>query len=480
MKQQLQRIMVKGGILSPSELKQIVEIVEKIGFKTISLGSRQDIIFPYLEKNEEVFAQFPKLNFDLVKTTSFQNIVSSYVSATIFKTTAWINSATYLYILEQFRFLPKLKINITDPKQCLVPLFNGELNFIASEQPDYWYLYIKIPGYTKDDYYPTLVYSYDLAAVAEEIDREYLNANNIEDLFAIISSKIETNNTVIKHPLTIRDYRFPFYEGMNKRPDDTYWLGLYWRKNNYYTDFLKAICDLCTDCEIGKISITPWKSIIIKDIPKKYKLVWEKLLGQFGINIRHSSLELNWHIPVDNEEALELKRYIVNYFDQNDISTFGLTFGLNFDMKRAKNYFTSIMIEKNEIPENQKGYAAMATYNVLYAKQFNPHTQEYLYFAKDVDKMSLPILLMELSKHHFEQMGTVEVPNATASKASENVEIEHFICGECGTIYDEEFGDEAAQISAGTKFENLPNSYQCPTCEAPKASFKKANLVNVK
>ena len=46
-------------------------------------------------------------------------------------------------------------------------------------------------------------------------------------------------------------------------------------------------------------------------------------MGKFGINERHSSLELNWHLPVIDREALELKKFLVRELDQQDISTDG-------------------------------------------------------------------------------------------------------------------------------------------------------------
>ena len=67
---------------------------------------------------------------------------------------------------------------------------------------------------------------------------------------------------------------------------------------------------------------------MVKGITEKDRLAWEKLLGKYGINMRHSSLELNWHIPVADNEALELKNYLVRVLDQRDISTYGLTFSI--------------------------------------------------------------------------------------------------------------------------------------------------------
>lgn len=156
MRQDLQRLLVKGGVLSPSELKQIVEMAESLGLETLHLGSRQDIVLPEVVDKNSIESQFPNFNLEFISERKYQNIVSSYVSADIFPTTSWMSSATYLYILEQFNYVSKLQINITDPKQQLVPLFTGELNFIASKEEDYWYLYLCFPHWETIQPYPVL------------------------------------------------------------------------------------------------------------------------------------------------------------------------------------------------------------------------------------------------------------------------------------------------------------------------------------
>jgi hypothetical protein len=54
-----------------------------------------------------------------------------------FRNTSWLTGNKFLYVLEQFKEQPDLKVNITDPKQQLVPLFTG-ISFIA-EHEDYWF-----------------------------------------------------------------------------------------------------------------------------------------------------------------------------------------------------------------------------------------------------------------------------------------------------------------------------------------------------
>jgi flavin reductase (DIM6/NTAB) family NADH-FMN oxidoreductase RutF/rubredoxin len=46
-------------------------------------------------------------------------------------------------------------------------------------------------------------------------------------------------------------------------------------------------------------------------------------------------------------------------------------------------------------------------------------------------------------------------------------------CSVCGYVYDPEQGDPANGVKAGTAFEDLPDSWVCPVCGAPKDSFQK-------
>ncbi|MHA7943216.1 rubredoxin [Formosa sp. 3Alg 14/1] len=468
--QELSRLIVKGGVLSPGELKSICLTAESLGLDTISFGSRQDILLSGKVDPKDLETVD---NLQVVPShgEGSVNIVSSYVSAGIFSSTSWLTGEKYLYVLEQFRQNPQLKINITDPRQRLVPLFTGHLNFIASEHEDYWYLYVRLPDWEKTEVYPALIYSWDMAKIQTTIEGLLKEEpESVEMIFDLVNDAIDANNRTIDKPLQVPFYPFPYYEGMNRIGNDKYWLGLYWRNNKYDLAFLKAMCDLCSDCKIGKISITPWKSFIVKDIPNDTKLIWEKFLGKFGINVRHSMLELNWHLPVGNEEALKLKKYLVANFDQNDISTYGLTFGITELAKKAY-YFTSIVIEKNEQPKALSDYKIRDTYNLLYAKNFDPNSREYITHVQDVDQVELPGLLMELSQLYFEQLGTERDEEKLTKKADTTVEAEVYQCQDCLTVYNETYGDQTQDITPHTSFTDLPDTYVCSLCEAPKSNF---------
>jgi rubredoxin len=468
---ELTRLIVKGGVISPGELRDIVTMGLEQGLENFSFGSRQDIIFTKGFKNLENEETTKHLIIS-PNEISGNNIVSSYVSTDIIRNTSWLTGNKFLYILEQFKNQPTLKVNITDPKQQLVPLFTGHINFIASEHEDYWFLYIRLPNWERMEVYPVLIYSWDISKIYYEIEKIISEeSHGIDMIFSLVSEALDTNNRTIDKALNIPFYPFPYYEGMNRLGIDQYWLGLYWRNNLYDLEFLKEMCDLCFECKIGKICITPWKSFVVKGIPKDRKLDWEKFLGKKGINVRHSLLELNWHLPVAMDWALNLKTFLVRTLDQFDISTYGLTFGIS-EYNREGHYFTSIVVEKNKLPKDLESLKIKDTYNVLYAKNFDPNSRTYIVHTQDVDKLELPTILIELSRKYFDELGnSVSKIDTTTAIKKEKKQLDVHQCQDCLTVYNCEYGDEEQGIEKGTLFKDLPVDYCCSLCEAPKLIF---------
>ena len=49
-----------------------------------------------------------------------------------------------------------------------------------------------------------------------------------------------------------------------------------------------------------------------------------------------------------------------------------------------------------------------------------------------------------------------------------------YVCGPCGWEYDEEADYPDADIAPGTKFEDLPEDFECPICGVGKDLFEEA------
>jgi rubredoxin len=65
-----------------------------------------------------------------------------------------------------------------------------------------------------------------------------------------------------------------------------------------------------------------------------------------------------------------------------------------------------------------------------------------------------------------------EETNGDGEDENEQDEVEQWVCGECGYVYNPEEGDPEAGIEPGTEFENLPEDWVCPVCGASKDEFE--------
>ena len=59
------------------------------------------------------------------------------------------------------------------------------------------------------------------------------------------------------------------------------------------------------------------------------------------------------------------------------------------------------------------------------------------------------------------------------NKTKQTLEVKYmkYVCDVCGWEYDEEAGAPEAGIPAGTKFEDLPEDFECPLCLVGKDEF---------
>lgn len=468
----LVRIFVKGGIISPGDFLKVLLIAEKLGAQHLHFGSRQDILFPAKEKSKDILDEtFKSIKTEYeVNTFHYQNILSSYVAQDILPGKKWLASHIYHYILNSFDYRTKLRVNVVDPSQSLVPLFTGQVNFIASNQENYWYVYLRFKRIQSTPWQmPLLVYTEDLVKIAQALEVENIPERDwsYQDIFTFLTENVNINTQPVTENLVLPETHFPYYEGIHRQADEKYWLGLYWRNNQYKIETLKAIMERCIETEVGKVTLTPWKSFVIKGIFEKDRNGWEKLMGKFGMNLRHSSLELNWHLPALDQEALDLKFYLVRELDKQDISTYGLTFTIKTSPDIT--LFTSVVIEKAENGEKD-------IYNILYSKNFNPNLTDYQYYAKEVHKSVLAPLILELSLVYYENLEEDKVESPKVKSIKDNIEKELYQCIHCQTVYDAQYGDIEANIAAGTPFRSVPEDFVCPTCGGNKGGFRKISV----
>ena len=478
MKKVIVKINIRGGILSPGDLNNILETADNLKCETIHLGERQNLYLEIEEdQTEAVKKKFEEWHYDFeIDSNIYPNIISSYGAENLYTTfNNWLSEGIYRDVLDSFDFKPSIKINIVDNTQGLIPLFTGNLNFISSASPNFWYLYVRKPSSQQSNCWPELIYGTDISAISkvlEDLMNREANLNFIQ-LYSQVQEKHKFITIEKELDLVLPRVRFPYYEGMNKLGDG-YWLGIYRRNNDFTRQFLKSLCALCFQTKIGLLNLTSWKSLLIKGIKEEDRIKWEMLLGKYGINIRHSSIELNWQIKDGDKFGLKLKKYLIKKFDNRDIRTYGLSFAIR---NGHMNIHSSIILDRKPVI-NILGVKVFDLYDISYAEGFNPNNQNYSLFAQKISKKHLTDYIVELCRIYYAQLNldTVSTPQQFGEDQNSSTSLLLPQCIHCFTVYNENIGDPFAGILAGTSFESLPETYNCPLCDNPKKDFVKNHI----
>lgn len=470
------KVNFRGGIVSPGNLLHVLEALEIAGIENVRFGLRQQMLIDATHKNFDKLAT-SLTNYSIayeVNKDEFPNIVSSYAAEEIFVHDSWLKEGTYKDIFDLLDYIPQLKLNFSDNNQTFSPFFTGHINWIASKSAQYWYLCIRFPKTKTLYHWPQLVYTNDVARISRIIEDLILsnraaffeneNADG-ETLFKQVQEVITPISKPIDEPLHLPAFNLPYYEGFNSYGNKT-WLGIYKRDELFSVSFLKDIANACLQTKVGQLYTTPWKSIIIKNIEKQDRQLWDNILGKYRINVRHSANELAWQVEDNNEDGLSIKRHIIREFDKQDVRTFGLCFGVN--TQPESNMFGSVIVQR-QFSSIRGQMKPLDKFDILYTKNFNPNSYDYIVFRNDIPKDYLDTYLISLIKHYYEVQKTDEISiekTYADRKVVDEKEAEQMVhqCSVCLTVYDETEQD--------SNFSNLPDSYCCSLCEAPKSDFK--------
>ncbi|UBM57354.1 rubredoxin [Marinilongibacter aquaticus] len=463
------RINFLGGIASPGELRDLLLAMRSCEVSRVRFGLRQQLLFRMSVLHEKNFSQRMKtLNqrFSVDKNTH-PNIVSSYVSEEVFQTGNWLSEGIYKDVFDSFDRNPELKVNISDAEQSFTPFFSGHINFISSAQANFWHLYVRKPKTNSLLSYDKLIFSNEIGAVSAKIEENILNGNSdcFEDLVLGISSKA-------KQTLKLPKFSLPYYEGFNRYGKKS-WLGIYKRDEYFSISFLIDLCTLCINTKIGEICLSPWKSIIVKNINEKDRKKWSALLAQHDINVRHAANELNWQVEDNSTAALKLKMKLARYFNKKDLRTFGICLGIKTLPKTE--VFASILVTQRSL----KALPIFKVYDITYTTDYDPNGREVAFYAKSILPFQLKSRLrksiLEFNTHIAGKPLSEKIETPDISERPSQIKTVQQ-CPNCLAVYDPEFGDILNDISPGVPFEELPTEHRCPICETEKQAFKIISL----
>jgi len=474
-----------GGIISPGNLYNILVAASKARIQYVRFGLRQQLLLDTTTYNIDIFTgELDKLQISYeVDTNNFPNIISSYPAEEIFIHKTWLTEGVYKDILDDIDFKPSVKVNICDSDQSFTPMLTGNINWIASPQSEhYWHLIVRFPKTNVIYEWNQLCYTNHIAQVTKSleniiqtnpsqfIDNELAKG---EDLFALLDQE----NLILipaKSNVSLSSFNLPYYEGLN-RYNNKYWLGIYRRDELFSIAFLKKLCQLCLDTKLGQLCCTSWKTIIVKGINEKDRNLWNALLEESEINMRHAANELNFQVEDNCSEGLALKNFLVKHLGHDDTRTFGICFGIK--TRKKSEVFSSILIQKRHLI-HFLGIKLLPVYDILCAKDFNPNERTGEIFSRSNPSFLLPEQLRRsIFKFYKYRLNTIKNGSQKqVFQAEESIKKDGdflYQCTNCLTVYNERIGEVENKIAPGTAFINLPDDYCCALCEGGKENFVK-------
>jgi rubredoxin len=478
------KVNCKGGIISPGELLEILNVASQSAVKQVGFGLRQQLLID-VEENLAGKLSDGLLQLGVayeVDKDDYPNIVSSYPAEEVFINNSWLSEGVYKDILDELDHRPRLKINVSDSNQSFTPLLTGNINWVASPRaPHFWHLFIRFPKTNRVFEWNEMVYTNDIARLSRDIEHIIFDdaaafvhnqAAEGETLFQLIKN----GNYITRFSegsMKLPSFNLPYYEGFN-RHNNKYWLGVYRRNEMFPVAFLKELCQLCLHTKLGQLCSTPWKSIIIKGIEEKDKHRWSHLLDKHEINMRHAANELNFQVEDNDEAARKLKSQLVRKLNVMDARTFGICIGIK--TRKGSEIFSSILIRRKPLLK-VLGKSFFHVYDILCSKDFNPNERTESVFVSNVPRWHLITELLSAVLWYYKNKTGLEAaasePLQVNTKLKTDLGTSLFQCSRCLGVYDQEYGDPDQGIDAGTVFRKLPDHYCCPTCEAPKKDFKR-------
>ena len=473
-----------GGIISPGNLYNILVAAGKARIQYVRFGLRQQLLIDTTTYNIDIFTtELNKLGISYEENTSnFPNIISSYPAEEIFINKTWLTEGVYKDILDDIDFKPAVKVNICDSGQSFTPMLTGNINWIASSKSEhYWHLIIRFPKTNVIYEWNQLCYTNHIARVTKAIETIIKNnpakfidhaAAKGEDLFALLA----LDDFIIKpaeQSVSLSSFNLPYYEGLN-RYNNKYWLGIYRRDELFSIAFLKKLCQLCLNTKLGQLCCTSWKTIIVKGINEQDKNLWNTLLEEFEVNMRHAANELNFQVEDNCSEGLALKNFLVKHLSIDDTRTFGICFGIK--TRKKSEVFSSILIRKRHLI-NLFGLNLLPVYDILCAKNFNPNERTGEIFSRGNPVFLLPEQIRRaIFKFYKYRLNAIKIDQQQHFQAEETAKKDGvflYQCNNCLTVYDERIGEAEQAINPGTPFEDLPENYCCALCEGEKDNFSK-------
>lgn len=456
-----------------SVLRRAAELAMVHGNGLVRLGSRQEIVLGAIPSNSRDRVR-RELGVLLVEHhPRHPNIVTTRPGAGRSGRTPWLSDGAYEAILTQFVTPPALPVNFSDPRQGMLPLHTGQINFVATPEPQFWQVSFNARDLLRPTTLSMAIHSEGVAAAAFVIQHALLrdNAVDLPDLHSTLEACLGglTRNIA---PGSIPSYEAvrPLIGFCEDDRNDACSLGISALNQPLPGQFLVDLGLAARAESIATAGITPWQSLVIHGIPPRAREHFERLLLRHKVATAVGPWERVCFNDLRSPTATAAGASLLASLNENFPHPGSLRIGLTEHGAVIPD--TPIVVQAS-VQNTRWPARPQIAFKVYVRENFERFGGLLIPCGRGIGCARMIGAVEEVIERYG--MGQFAGPPVAAPMAASVAPAGRdlrYRCVECHTEYSEHYGDPLGGVEVGTPFEELPDDWQCPTCGAPGSTFK--------
>ncbi|MBL7649766.1 MAG: rubredoxin [Candidatus Hydrogenedentes bacterium] len=460
-----------GGRIPLSVLRHAAELTMVHGNGTMALGSRQELILGGIQSSSRDRIRRELGGLLVEHHPRRPNIVTTRPMAGRAGRTPWLSDGAYDSVLSQFMTAPAIPVNLSDPRQDVLPLYTGQINFIASTEPGYWHVSFNARGQLRPIVLSTAVHADGVPAATfvvqsailqdNALDLPELQRNLLENLGGVAR---ELPQVAVAHHDEVRPIEGFEFDAKS----ESYSLGISALAQRFPCAFLADLCLVARSLGLATAGLTPWRSLLMHGIPASARADFERLLLRHRVSLHTGAWDSasfnDFHTPGTVKAGAELLRALNENFPHPG----GLRIGLT---EHSGVIPDTPIVVRAETPPARWPFRPEPRFNVFVRENFDRFNPMLIACVTGVAAGRMADAVLDLvERFGAGQAATVAVATQASPVLLRGGALIHQ-CAECHTEYSEQYGDPLGGIDAGTPFAELPASWTCPTCGAPQGKY---------
>jgi rubredoxin len=460
-----------GGRIPLSVLRHAAELTMVHGNGTMALGSRQELILGGIQSRSRDRIRRELGGLLVEYHPRRPNIVTTRPMAGRAGRTHWLSDGAYDSVLSQFMTAPAIPVNLSDPRQDVLPLYTGQINFIASTEPGFWHVSFNARGQLRPIVLSTAVHVDGVPAATFVIQNAIMhdNALDLPELQRNLMQNLggsarELPQAAIAHHDEVRPIEGFEFDAQS----ESYSLGISALAQRLPGAFLVDLCLAARGLSIATAGLTPWRSLLVHGIPAIARADFERLLLRHRVSIHTGAWDSACFQDFHTPGAVKAGADLLSALNDNFPHPGGLRIGLT---EHSGVIPDTPIVVRAETPPARWPFRPEPHFNVYVHECFDRFNPMLITCATGVAAARMADVVLNL----VERFGAGQAPVVPVAPLAAPVLLRGGAlihqCAECHTEYSEQYGDPLGGIDAGTPFAELPTSWSCPTCGAPLTRY---------